>query len=81
MHGEDITMSVDNEVPESRGVTVEPLASMDLGPEIEGMAGRELRMRLVTMELGAVLDRSTTTVTAPASSTSCRARSPTTATV
>jgi len=47
-------MSVDNEVPESRGVTVEPLASMDLGPEIEGMAGRELRMRLVTMEPGAV---------------------------
>ena len=47
-------MSVDNEVPESRGVTVEPLASMDLGPEIEGMAGRDLRMRLVTMEPGAV---------------------------
>ena len=47
-------MSVDNDVPESRGVTVEQLASMDLGLEIEGMAGRELRMRLVTMEPGAV---------------------------
>ena len=47
-------MSVDDEGPESRGVTVEPLASMDLGREIAGMAGRELRMRLVTMEPGAV---------------------------
>jgi quercetin dioxygenase-like cupin family protein len=47
-------MSEDNAVSESRGVTVEPLASVDLGPEIEGLAGRELRMRLVTMEPGAV---------------------------
>jgi quercetin dioxygenase-like cupin family protein len=47
-------MSEDNAVPESGGVTVEPLASIDVGPEIEGMAGRELRMRLVTLEPGAV---------------------------
>ena len=47
-------MSVDEAIPESRGVTVAPLASIDLGPEIEGLAGRELRMRLVTMEPGAV---------------------------
>ena len=34
--------------PETRGVTVELLATVDLGPEIEGMAGRVLRMRRVT---------------------------------
>jgi quercetin dioxygenase-like cupin family protein len=40
--------------PETTGVTVELLAALDLGPEIEGMEGRLLRMRLVTMEPGAV---------------------------
>src|SRR5574337_750737 len=40
--------------PETKGVTVELLASIDLGPEIEGMAGRQLRMRLVTIEPGGV---------------------------
>ncbi len=40
--------------PETRGVTVRLLAALDLGPEIEGMAGRQLRMRMVTMEPGAV---------------------------
>src|SRR5690349_13443945 len=42
-------------VPESRGVTMERLATVDLGPEIEGMAGRQLRMRMFTFEPGAVL--------------------------
>jgi quercetin dioxygenase-like cupin family protein len=41
-------------VPETRGVTVQPLASVDLGSEIEGMEGRELRMRMVTLEPGGV---------------------------
>ena len=40
--------------PESKGVTVKLLSTIDLGPEIEGMEGRQLRMRLVTMEPGAV---------------------------
>jgi quercetin dioxygenase-like cupin family protein len=40
--------------PETRGITSEVLATVDLGPEIEGMAGRELRMRIVTMEPGGV---------------------------
>jgi quercetin dioxygenase-like cupin family protein len=40
--------------PDTRGVTVEPLATVDLGPEIEGMAGRQLRMRMVTIEPGGV---------------------------
>jgi quercetin dioxygenase-like cupin family protein len=40
--------------PETKGVTVELLASVDLGPEIESMAGRQLRMRRVTIEPGGV---------------------------
>lgn len=43
------------QVPETKGVTVELLGTVDLGPEIEGMAGRQLRMRKFTMEPGAVL--------------------------
>jgi quercetin dioxygenase-like cupin family protein len=38
--------------PEMRGVAVELLATVDLGPEIEGMEGRQLRMRRVTIEPG-----------------------------
>lgn len=41
-------------VPETRGVAVDTLATVDLGPEIEGMAGRQLRMRKFTLEPGAV---------------------------
>ena len=40
---------------ETQGVTVGLLATVDLGLEIEGMAGRQLRMRLVTIEPGEVL--------------------------
>jgi uncharacterized cupin superfamily protein len=40
--------------PETKGITSEVLATVDLGAEIEGMAGRELRMRIVTMEPGGV---------------------------
>jgi uncharacterized cupin superfamily protein len=39
---------------ETKGVAVQLLAALDLGPEIEGMTGRQLRMRLVTMQPGAV---------------------------
>ena len=38
----------------TRGVTVQLLTTVDLGPEIEGMTGRQLRMRLVTIEPGGV---------------------------
>jgi quercetin dioxygenase-like cupin family protein len=41
-------------VPETKGVTARLLSTVDLGPEIEGMAGRQLRMRLFTFEPGAV---------------------------
>ena len=47
-------MSNERTAPETKGVTVELLAVVDLGPEIEGMAGRQLRMRKVTIEPGGV---------------------------
>jgi hypothetical protein len=45
-------MSNQPAAPETKGVTAELLATVDLGPEIEGMAGRQLRMRMVTIEPG-----------------------------
>ena len=47
-------MSKNPVAPETRGVAVKLLSTVDLGPEIEGMAGRQLRMRLVTIEPGGV---------------------------
>lgn len=39
---------------ETSGVEVQLLATVDLAGEIEGMDGRQLRMRMVTMQPGAV---------------------------
>jgi quercetin dioxygenase-like cupin family protein len=50
----ETAMSNKQAAPETKGVTVTLLAALDLGPEIEGMAGRQLRMRMVTFEPGAV---------------------------
>lgn len=47
-------MSSDQSAPEPHGVAVKVLATVDLGGEIEGMAGRQLRMRMVTLEPGGV---------------------------
>lgn len=47
-------MSNEQAAPETRGVTSELLATVDLGPEIEGMAGYGLRMRMFNFEPGAV---------------------------
>jgi quercetin dioxygenase-like cupin family protein len=47
-------MSNEQVAPATNGVTVQLLTTVDLGPEIEGMAGRHLRMRLVTFEPGGV---------------------------
>ena len=47
-------MSNKQVAPETKGVTVKLLAALDLGPEIEGMAGRQLRMRMVTIEPGGI---------------------------
>jgi hypothetical protein len=47
-------VSNEQAAPETKGVTEEFLATVGLGPEIEGMAGRQLRMRMVTIEPGGV---------------------------
>ena len=47
-------MSDEQVVPENRGVMVQELGTVDLTGEIEGLAGRRLRMRMFTMEPGAV---------------------------
>jgi quercetin dioxygenase-like cupin family protein len=47
-------MSDERAAPATEGVTVKILSTVDLGLEIEGMAGRQLRMRLVTIEPGGV---------------------------
>lgn len=47
-------MSQEDEAPQTRGVTVELLSTVDLGPEIDGMAGRVLRLRRITFAPGAV---------------------------
>ena len=47
-------MNTEQPVPATQGVTVKLLATVDLGPEIEGMAGRQLRMRRVTIEPGGI---------------------------
>ena len=47
-------MTDEHAAPETTGVTTELLATVDLGAEIEGMEGRQLRMRMVTMEPGGV---------------------------
>jgi quercetin dioxygenase-like cupin family protein len=40
--------------PQTSGVTVTLLATLDLGAELEGMAGRQMRMRMVTIQPGGV---------------------------
>ena len=47
-------MSNEQVAPETKGVTSKLLATVDLGPEIEGLAGRQFRMRMFTFEPGAV---------------------------
>lgn len=40
--------------PETRGVAVTDLGTVDLAGEIDGLEGRQLRMRMVTIEPGGV---------------------------
>ena len=47
-------MKNDERALETKGVTSKLLTTIDLGPEIEGMEGRQLRMRMVTIEPGGV---------------------------
>jgi len=44
----------DEKAPDTKGIAVKLLGVVDLGPEIEGMEGRQLRMRMVTIEPGGV---------------------------
>lgn len=54
MPGEDSIMGTERPAPSTRGVTVDLLAVVDLGPEIAGLEGRQLRMRKVTIAPGGV---------------------------
>ena len=47
-------MSNQQALPETNGVSVQFLGAVDLGPEIDGMTGRQFRMRRVTIEPGGV---------------------------
>lgn len=40
---------------ETKGIKVVPVEVVDLGPEIPGMQGRQLRVRMATVEPGGVL--------------------------
>jgi quercetin dioxygenase-like cupin family protein len=40
---------------QTKGVTIKQLDTIDLGPEIHGMTGRQFRLRLITVEPGGVL--------------------------
>ena len=51
---ETIIMKNKQVVQEDKGVSVKLLETIDLGPEIDGMEGHQLRMRMVTMAPGAV---------------------------
>lgn len=47
-------MSDEQAVPDTSGVSVELLTMVDLGAEIPGMEGHQLRMRMVTIQPGGV---------------------------
>jgi quercetin dioxygenase-like cupin family protein len=47
-------MSDEPAAPETRGVSMQLLGTVELAGEIEGLEGRQLRMRMFTFEPGAV---------------------------
>ncbi len=47
-------MGIEQVAPQTNGVDVKILATVDLAGELEGMAGHQLRMRMVTIEPGGV---------------------------
>jgi len=47
-------MGIEQVTHETKGVTVELLNTIDLGLEIDGLSGRDFRMRKVTIEPGGV---------------------------
>jgi quercetin dioxygenase-like cupin family protein len=44
----------EDDARETKGVAVDLLSAIDLGPEVEGMEGLQFRMRRVTIEPGGV---------------------------
>lgn len=50
--GAQIANSEDTAPTGNKGFTASKTTVVDLGPEIEGMAGRQLRMRVLTIESG-----------------------------
>jgi len=52
--GLQTSMSQQSPPTENKGVAIKQLDTIDLGPEIQGMGGREFRMRLITVEPGGV---------------------------
>jgi quercetin dioxygenase-like cupin family protein len=40
---------------ENKGLTITPITALDLGPEIPGMQGRQLRLRMFTFEPGGMV--------------------------
>ena len=73
-------MSDDDSTPPTNGIEVEVLATVDLGREIPGMQGRQLRMRMITIRPGGVFGPCTTTRADRERSTCYREPSPTTET-
>ena len=47
-------MTNEHSAPPTQGITMTLLATVDLGPELKGMAGRQFRMRMFTFAPGAV---------------------------
>lgn len=52
--GLQVAMSQPAAPTESKGVSAKVIGALDLGPEIQGMEGRQLRMRIVNLEPGGV---------------------------
>ena len=52
LSGIQIAYSEDSTPTGNKGFAASKTTVVDLGPEIEGMAGRQLRMRLLTIEPG-----------------------------
>ena len=47
-----IAFAQQNPPTENKGVVVKPVGMMELGGEIDGLSGRQMRMRYITMEPG-----------------------------
>jgi quercetin dioxygenase-like cupin family protein len=47
-----VALSQQTPPTENKGVAAKPVGSIDLGAEIDGLSGRQLRMRYITLEPG-----------------------------